>query len=103
MAAISGFDSRHRATQSVPRRSGSGSGRPPALRFLSNTAPMSAPAQKPRPAPVTTMAPIPPSSLAASMVEVSSPIIFGVQAFIFSGRLSVIFRTASRWSTMICS
>ncbi len=37
------------------------------------------------------------------MVDVSSPIMCGVHAFIFSGRLSVILRTASRCSTMICS
>ena len=56
---------------------------------------MSAPAQKPRPAPVTMMAPIDGSSLAASTTVVSSPIIVGVHAFIRSGRFSVMRSTAS--------
>ena len=64
---------------------------------------MSAPAQNPRPAPVTTMAPIDGSSLAAVIASVSSRIMRGVHVFSFSGRLSVRSSTRSRSSLVICS
>jgi hypothetical protein len=59
---------------------------------------MSAPAQKPRPAPVTTMAPIPRSALARSKACASSTAMRGVQAFSFSGRSSVTSATSPRAS-----
>ena len=64
---------------------------------------MSAPAQKPRPAPVTTNAPTDGSSLPARTAWVSSACIRGVHAFSFSGRFSVSTRTSSRSVTVICS
>ena len=103
MAAIIGLDSRHRRTQSVRRGAGSVDASSSPSMPASNTAWMSAPAQKPRPAPVTMMAPIEGSSLAASTTVVSSLIIFGVHAFIRSGRFSVMRSTASTCSTVICS
>jgi aminoglycoside phosphotransferase (APT) family kinase protein len=53
------------------------------------TAPMSAPAQNPRPAPVTTTAPTDGSASAASIASANSALMVGVQALSLSGRLSV--------------
>ena len=64
---------------------------------------MSAPAQKPLPAPVSTTAPMLGSASAASMASTSSALIVGVQAFIFSGRSSVSSTTSPRCSLRICS
>ena len=69
----------------------------------SNTADMSAPAQKPRPAPVTTTAPTEASASAASIASASSALIRGVHALSFSGRFSVSSTTSSRCSWRICS
>jgi hypothetical protein len=55
----------------------------------------SAPAQKPRPAPVSTMAFTAGSSLAACMAWRSSPFITGVMAFMRSGRFMVTTATPS--------
>ena len=63
-----------------------------------NVASMSAPAQKPRPAPVVTMAPTAGSSLARVMASTCCSAIVGVQAFRRSGRLSVMTATSPRTS-----
>jgi hypothetical protein len=51
---------------------------------------MSAPAQKPRPAPVSTMTRTPLSAAAACMASRTSRSMVGVHAFMRSGRLSVM-------------
>jgi hypothetical protein len=59
-------------------------GAPPAMR-TENVSSMSAPAQKPRPAPVSTMAPTSGSRLASVMAWASSAAIRGVHPFSRSG------------------
>ena len=61
----------------------------------------SAPAQNPRPAPVTTIALTPSSASACSSASISSDCMVGVNAFSRSGRLSVIVRTRSATSYWI--
>lgn len=63
-----------------------------------NVSCMSAPAQKPRPAPVVTIAPTAGSSLARAMASVCSTAIVGVHALSRSGRLSVMIATSPRTS-----
>ena len=100
-AATSGFDARNSATQSTR------AGRPPCPRAVSSpestpsrrvwkVSCMSAPAQKPRPAPVITIAPTAGSALARSSASTCSSDIRGVQALRRSGRFSVISATSSR-------
>ena len=105
-AATSGFERRSSPTQSRPAGMPpdplcvSSPGSTPSIRDL-NVASMSAPAQKPRPAPVMTMAPICGSAFASSIAVACSTAIAGVQAFSFSGRFSVMSATASRRSTVM--
>jgi hypothetical protein len=77
-------------------------GSPPAMR-TEHVSSMSAPAQKPRPAPVSTMAPTSGSRLAAVMAWASSVAIRGVHAFRRSGRCSVMSSTSPRRSVRIVS
>ena len=68
---------------------------------MSNVSPpeeRSAPAQKPRPAPVTITARTPSSTSAVSKASISSVRIVGVKALSFSGRSSVIVATWSATS-----
>ena len=100
-AATIGFEERTDSTQSRARPGSAAV--PSPLIWASNTALMSAPAQKPRPAPVTTIAPTRSSASASSMASLSSAPIWGVQALSFSGRFRVSSATSSRRSLMICS
>ena len=99
MAHTMGLLDRTRATQSRPAGipptppAVSRPGSTPSMRDL-NVASISAPAQKPRPSPVITMAPIAGSSLAAVIACACSSAIVGVQAFSLSGRFRVITITA---------
>ena len=103
IAAIIGFESRTSSTQGRGGlRLASAPASPPSSRAL-NCAPMSAPAQNPRPAPVTTIAASPGSSLAASIASTNSKFIWRVQAFSLSGRFRVRMRVRPRSSTRICS
>jgi hypothetical protein len=107
-AAINGFDSRHSFTQSRPAGMPPwppavlAPGSPPAIR-TENVASMSAPAQNPRPSPVSTMAPTPGSRFADPNASASSSAIVGVHALSRSGRLSVTSCTSPRRSLRICS
>jgi len=100
-AATIGFVDRTSSTQSRTRAGAAEDASPDSC--ASNTAEMSAPAQKPRPAPVTTTAPTDASASAASIASTSSALIRGVQAFSFSGRFSVSSTISSRCSWRICS
>ena len=64
---------------------------------------MSAPAQNARPAPVTTIAPIPASAFVSLMALVSSRPMRVFHALSFSGRSSVISSTSPRCSVRIVS
>jgi len=78
----------------------------PARRRESNVSPppaRSAPAQNPRPAPVTITARTTSSLSAASRAAISSLPIWGVQALSRSGRFRVISITRSVTCTRICS
>ena len=96
-AAINGLDSR---TKPIQSRTGVRS--TPSMRALKLSR-MSAPAQKPRPAPVTTMAPTAGSALQRSMASTNSSFIRAVQAFSRSGRFSVSTATLPSISNRICS
>jgi hypothetical protein len=102
-AATSGFERRASATQSRPL----GSPPEPSAVFSPGSTPsmrlwkvssMSAPAQKPRPAPVMTTAPMAGSAFAVSKASACSTLICGVHAFSFSGRFRVITATSPRVS-----
>jgi hypothetical protein len=94
-AAINGFDERTSEIQSSPDESPpippavSAPGSRPSRRDL-NVCSISAPAQNPRPSPVTTIAPIPRSLFARPMASAISWLICGVHAFSRSGRFSVM-------------
>jgi len=64
---------------------------------------MSAPAQKPRPAPVSTITRTASSRAASSMAWRTSRPITAVHAFSFSGRFRVTVATRSFTSYRICS
>ena len=104
IAPTIGFDDRMSSTQSTGRSFGAACSVPSSASAIccANTSEMSAPAQKPRPAPVMTNAPTAGSSFPAMIARSSSERIVCVHAFSLSGRLSVTSRIASRSSTMIC-
>ena len=103
IAATIGLAARTKATQSSPAGmpprppAVSAPGSTPSMRDW-NVSCMSAPAQKPRPAPVVTMAPTAGSSLARRMASACSSAIVGVHALSRSGRLRVITATSPRTS-----
>ena len=102
-AATIGFESRTSRTQSTPAGMPP---EPPAVSLPGSTpsmrvwkvSSMSAPAQKPRPSPVITMAPIRSFALARSIAWACSSAMRGVQAFSLSGRASVRIATSPRSS-----
>ena len=96
-AAIRGFEERTRPIQSPPPRS---CAPPDSIRDLKLSR-MSAPAQNPRPAPVTTMAPTSGASFRALIAACSSRLISFVQAFSRSGRFRVMTAMSSPFSTRI--
>src|SRR4029450_13761659 len=107
-AAMVGFSKSNRRSVNSPPPSrwpsspGSAGPRFSALKVLAPPD-RSAPAQKPRPAPVNTTARTSSSRSARSMASSSSDSILPVKAFSLSGRLSVMVRMPSLLSYLICS